>query len=166
VLATSTNLYVVGGRVPAGLTGAVETAKLDVGAGTVQAFASQPPLMSAGGDHKLSQPNLVAAEGYLFVAGGRTNFAGAPTDVVLSAKINADGTLGAWHNATNLPKPMHDFAFVGFKGRLYVAGGAGTTERSDDVYSASINGDGTLGAWDGSNAKLPARRSDFVALAY
>ena len=166
VLATSTNLYVAGGRVSSGITGSVETAKLDGAAGTVQAFAGQPPLSSAGGDHKLLQPSLVAAEGYLFVAGGRTSFAGASTDVVLSAKINADGTLGAWHNATNLPKPLHDFAFVGFKGRLYVAGGVGATGRSDEVYSASINGDGTLSAWDGSNAKLPSPRSDFAALAY
>jgi hypothetical protein len=166
VLATSTNLYVVGGRSPAGLTNSVETAKLDVAAGTVQAFASQPALVSGGGDHKLFQPSLTAAEGYLFVAGGRINFASAPTDLVVAAKINADGTLGAWHNVTSLPKPLHDFAFVGFKGRLYVAGGIGTTVRSDEVYSATINGDGTLGAWDSSNAKLPSPRSDFVALAY
>jgi hypothetical protein len=166
LLATSTNLYVVGGRAPGGLTASVETAKLDVAAGTVQAFASQPPLQNAGADYKISLPSLVAAEGYLFVAGGRTNFAGTPTDVVVSAKINADGTLGAWHNVTNLPKPLRDFAFVGFKGRLYVAGGIGATERADDVYSASINADGTLGAWDGSNAKLPLPRSSFATLAY
>jgi hypothetical protein len=122
--------------------------------------------VSGGGDHKLFQPSLTAAEGYLFVAGGRINFASAPTDLVVAAKINADGTLGAWHNVTSLPKPLHDFAFVGFKGRLYVAGGIGTTVRSDEVYSATINGDGTLGAWDSSNAKLPSPRSDFVALAY
>jgi hypothetical protein len=166
VLATSTNLYVVGGRAPGGLTASVETAKIDVAGGTVQAFASQPPLQNAGADYKIALPSLVAAEGYLFVAGGRTNFAGTPTDVIVSAKINADGTLGAWKNVTNLPKPLRDFAFVGFKGRLYVAGGVGATERADDVYSASINADGTLGAWDGSNTKLPSPRSSFAALAY
>jgi hypothetical protein len=168
LLATSTNLYVVGGRAPVGggVTASVETAKIDVAAGTVQDFTSQPPLQNAGADHKLFQPSLVAAEGYLFVAGGRPSFGGPPTDVVLSAKINADGTLGAWHNVTNLPKPLHDFAFVGFKGRLYVAGGVGATDRVDDVYSATINADGSLGAWDGSNAKLPSPRSDFAALAY
>lgn len=167
-LTTSTNLYVVGGRAPVtgGLTASVETAKLDVAGGTVQAFASQSALMNAGAEYKVLQPSLVAAEGYLFVAGGRTSFAGPLTDVVLSAKINADGTLGTWQNVTNLPKPLHDFAFVGFKGRLYVAGGVGATERTNDVYSATINADGTLGAWDGSNAKLPSPRSDFAALAY
>ena len=166
VLTTSTNLYVVGGRGAAGFTNSVETAKLDVGTGTLQDFASQPGLVNAAADFKITQPSLVAAEGYLFVAGGRTNFAGAATDVVLSAKIKTDGTLEAWRNVTNLPKPLRDFAFVAFKGKLYVAGGFGGTTRTDDVYSASVNADGTLGAWDGSNAKLPSPRSDFAALAY
>jgi hypothetical protein len=166
VLATSTNLYVVGGRGSGGIIGSVETAKLDVGAGTLQAFASQPALMTGGAEHKVFQPNVVAADGYLFVVGGRINVSSAPTDVVLSAKINADGTLAAWQTVTKLPKPLHDVALVGFKGHLYVAGGVGATTRSDDVYSATINADGTLGAWDGSNAKLPAPRSDFVTLAY
>jgi hypothetical protein len=166
LLVAGSNLYVVGGRAPSGITASVETAKLDLAAGTVQAFAAQPPLTTAGVDHKTYLPNLAAAEGYLFVAGGRTNFAGAPTDVVLSAKINADGTLAAWAAVTKLPKPLRDFAFLGFKGRLYAAGGVGTTTRSDVVYSAKINADGTLGAWDDSNAKLPSPRSDFVALAY
>ena len=166
LLATSTNLYVVGGRGAAGFTNSVETAKLDVAAGTLQDFASQPALVNGGADFKITQPSMVAAEGYLFVAGGRTNFAGVATDVVLAAKIKADGTLDAWHNVTNLPKPLRDFAFVGFKGKLYVAGGLGATTRSDDVYSASIKADGTLGAWDSSNAKLPSPRSGFAALAY
>ncbi|MDB4933656.1 MAG: hypothetical protein JWP87_628 [Labilithrix sp.] len=166
LLVAGTNLYVVGGRAPSGITASVETAKLDIGAGTVQAFAAQPPLVNAGADHKVYLPSLAAAEGYLFVAGGRTNFGGTPTDVVLSAKINADGTLGAWSNVTNLPKALRDFALVGFKGRLYVAGGVGATTRSDEVFTASIGADGKLGAWDDSNTKLPSPRSDFVALAY
>ena len=80
--------------------------------------------------------------------------------------INADGTLGDWQTVTKLPSPLHDFAFVAFKGRLYVAGGVGAAARSNEVLSATINSDGTLGAWDASNAKLPGARSDFVALAY
>jgi hypothetical protein len=166
VLVSGSNLYVVGGRGPSGITASVEKAGLDVAAGTVQAFAAQPAMKNAGADHKVWLPNVAAAEGYLFVGGGRTNFAGAPTDIVLSAKINADGSLGAWQNVTSLPKPLHDFAFIGFKGRLYVAGGVGTAARSDEVFSASIGADGKLGAWDNQSAKLPAARSDFVALAY
>ena len=144
----------------------MEVAKIDVASGALGAFSKQPALMNAGADHKVFMPSVAAGNGYLFVAGGRINGASTPTDVVLSAKINADGTLGAWQNVTKLPSPLHDFAFVAFKGRLYVAGGVGAAARSSDVLSATIHADGTLGAWDTSNAKLPGARSDFVALAY
>jgi hypothetical protein len=168
VLFVDGDLYVAGGRAPVsgGMTSSVELGKVDLASGALAAFAKQPAMMNAGADHKVFLPSLAAGAGYLFVAGGRTNGAGAPTDVVLSAKRNADGTLGAWKNVTKLPSPLHDFAFVAFKGRLYVAGGVGTATRSADVLTATINADGTLGAWDTSNAKLPSARSDFVALAY
>lgn len=168
VLLVDGNLYVVGGRAPVsgGITSSVELAKVDVASGALQAFSKQPALMNGGGEHKVFMPGLAAGNGYLFVAGGRINGASAPTDVVLSARIHADGTLGAWQSVTKLPSPLHDFAFVAFKGRLYVAGGVGAAARSDEVFSATIGADGTLGGWDVANAKLPGARSDFVALAY
>ena len=168
VLLVDGSLYVVGGRAPvaAGIASSVEAAKVDVASGALQAFVNQPALMRAGAEHKVFLPALATANGHLFVAGGRINGASAPTDVVLSAKINAGGTLGTWQTVTSLPKPLHDFAFIGFKARLYVAGGVGTAARTDEVLSATVAADGTLGAWDASNAKLPAARSDFVTLAY
>lgn len=166
VFSTGANVYVVGGRFSGGITNSVEMAAVDGAAGTVEAFAEQSALVNGGADHKVFLPQVAEAGGYLFVAGGRTSFANAPTDVVLSAKINADKTLGPFQTVTSLPKALRDFAFVGFKGRLYVAGGIGTAARSDEVYSASVDADGKLGAWDASNAKLPGARSDFVAVAY
>lgn len=166
LLQTGASLYVVGGRTGAGITASVERATVDVAAGTIEAFAEASPLMNAGAEHKVFLPSVVAEGGYLFVAGGRTTTANVPTDVVLVSRIGADGTLGPFSNVTNLPKPLRDFAFVGFKGRLYVMGGIGTKDRSDEVFSAAVAADGTLGAWDNSHAKLPAARADFVALAY
>lgn len=166
VLVTATNVYVVGGRFSGGISNSVETAAVDMAAGTITAFTEQPAMMNAGADHRVFHPQVAEAGDYLFVAGGRISGPGAPTDVVLSAKINADKTLGAFQNVTNLPKALRDFAFVGFKGRLYVAGGTDGTTRSDEVYSATVDADGKLGAWDASNAKLPGARSDFVTLAY
>lgn len=157
--------YVVGGRSSGGVTASVEMASADVGAGTLGAFSAQPVMMTGGAEHKVFLPNLVVANGYLFVVGGRISAAGAPTEVVLSSKIAADGSLAAFETVTSLPKPLHDAAVVSFKGRLYVAGGVGAQTRSDDVYSAVIDGNGKLSAWQ-AHAKLPAPRSDFVALAY
>ena len=157
--------FVVGGRSPGGITSSVETAKVAAATGTLQAFAAQPTMMNAGAEHRVFLPGVVAESHYLFVAGGHTNLANAPTDVVLSAKINADGTISDFQSCTHLPRALRDFAFVGFKGRLYVAGGIGASGRTDEVYSAAIGADGKLSAWQ-ANAKLPAARSDFVALAY
>ena len=168
VLFAGTNVYVVGGRAPAGLTASVETAKVDVGAGTFQAFVEQPPLKdAAAAPHKVFLPSLVVEGGYLFVAGGRISGASAPTDVVLSSKIDpTTGALADFQPVTKLPKALHDPAFLGFKGRLYIAGGVAASGRSDEVFSAVIGANGALGAWETTNAKLPGPRSDFVALAY
>ncbi|CAN5924260.1 hypothetical protein BH11MYX4_BH11MYX4_50280 [soil metagenome] len=168
VLLAGTSFFVAGGRAPVagGITASVERSKVDLGAGTFEAFTDQPPMKDGAAEHKVFHPALVAADGYLWVSGGRTNGASAPTDVVLSSAIDpATGALGEFQSATKLPKPLHDHAFVAFKGRLYVAGGVTGMGRSDEVYSAAIGAGGTLGAWE-PNAKLPGARSDFVALTY
>ena len=163
-----TSLYVVGGRTNAGFSGSVEMAPVDVTAGTFQAFVDQPTMMTGGAEHKVYLPGaVVSSRGFLFVAGGRSAAANAPpTDVVLSASVDGTtGALGTFTTLNKLPAPLYNHALVAFKGRLYVIGGVGTTTRSDKVYSASINADGTIGDWD-TDAKLPAARSDFAALAY
>ena len=168
VLFSDGHLYVVGGRapVPGGLTSSVEHSKADLVAGTFAAFTDQPRLKDGATEHKVFAPALAAAGGYLFVAGGRTSGTSTPTDIVLSSKIDAaTGALGDFQSLTKLPKPLRDHALVAFKGRLYVAGGASTTNRTDEVWSAAIDAGGTLGAWE-AGAKLPGARSDFVALTY
>lgn len=168
---TGDQVYVVGGRFsgPGGITAGVERSPITVAIGAIGAFVEQPALKTAGVEHKVFSPSLAFGEGYLFVAGGRTSLAGNPSDVVLSAKIDpATGNLGEWQTVTKLPAELRDFGFIAFKKRLYVIGGvtANAGARTRDVLSAPINADGTLGAWDNTNAKLPAARSDMVAAAY
>jgi hypothetical protein len=158
-------VYVAGGRVPGNLTASVEAAKVDATTGGVAAFAEQPPLQNAGQDHKVFEPEMTGGEGFLFVAGGR-NGANALVDVVLSAKIAADGSLGDFQSVTKLPAPVRDFGFVAYKGTLYVLGGLTAQGRTDKVYSTHIAADGTLGAWSTSNASLLGKRSNIVAVAY
>lgn len=163
------HVYVVGGRFSGGITASVERSPITIAIGAIGAFVDQPAMKVGGVDHRVYAPALAAAEGYLFVAGGRTNTAGAPTDVVLSSKIDpATGNLGEWKTVTKLPAELRDFGFVAFKKRLYVIGGStvNAAVRTRDVLSASINADGTIGPWDNTNAKLPAARSDIVTAAY
>lgn len=167
VLVEGTHAYVIGGRSSGGITATVERTTLDIPAGGLGAFSNQPSMTSGGADHRVYAPSAAAGEGFVFVAGGRTNTAGAPSAVVLSAKIGATGDLEAWNTLTPLPAELRDFGFVVFKKRLYVIGGRDAAgARTRDVLSASIAADGTIGAWDAANAKLPAARSDIVTAAY
>jgi hypothetical protein len=169
LLVANGRLYVIGGKTsPTAVTAAVEVSTLDEAAGTLGAFSAQPSLQVQGADHRVFLPSVLAHNGWLYVAGGRTNNANAPSAVVLVAKIDlASGILSSWKEAGALPRALRDFAFVAHLGKLYVAGGitaAGT--RVDDVLSATMQPDGTLSSWDAANAKLPSPRSDFVAVAY
>lgn len=167
VLVAGTHGYVIGGRFPGGVTATVEHTTLDIPAAGLGAFNNQPSMTTGGADHRVFAPSVAAGEGYAFVAGGRTNTAGAPSAVVLSAKIGPTGDLEPWKTLTPLPVEIRDFGFVVFKSRLYVIGGLDAAgARTRDVLSASINADGTIGPWDNTNAKLPAARSDIVTAAY
>jgi hypothetical protein len=95
---------------------------------------------------------VVAYGGYLYVIGGRNNLASGNTrDTVFVAKINADGSLGAWTTTTPLPQPMLAMGdmCVGYNGHIYVVCGADAAFSSlSTVLYAPQNADGTLGAWN------------------
>ena len=160
-------LYVAGGRTGGpNLTGSVEASTYSDTDAKLDGFTAQPGLMAGGAEHKVFLPKVFGDQGYVFVAGGRTDTGNTPTDVVQSAHIKADGNLDAWVAVTSLPVPLRDFGVIVFKKTLYILGGTTTTGRTDDVYSAPINADGSLGPWNNSNAKLPAKRADIVGVGY
>jgi hypothetical protein len=162
------HIVVAGGRAPTptGFTGTVETAKVDETAGTVGAFTAQPNLTSGGTDHRVWSPGVAGGGGFVFVAGGRLTFAGNPTDVVVSASIGSDGTITNVKNGPSLPMPLRDLGLVVHRSKLYVIGGQTAANRVDTVYSATIAADGSVGAWETNNQKLPGARSDLVVVAY
>lgn len=169
VLVTGSRLYVVGGRTSfSAITNTVELAPLDETAGTVGEFEEQPSMESNGAQHRVFLPALCEHQGWLFVVGGRTTPANAPTTVVLVAKIDpATGTLSSFMDAGPLPSARRDLACAGHGGKVYVVGGIlEDGSRTDEVLSASIRADGTLEPWDVSHAKLPSPRSDIVIVGY
>ena len=169
LLVTGDRLYVAGGRTSgASTTASVEMAPVDAQAGTIGAFAEQPALANDAGEVRVIRPALVAAEGWLFAAGGAINATGTPSDVVLASKIDpATGALGPWKGVAPLPRALRDFAFVARGNVLYVIGGQSGATRSDDVSSATVGPDGSLSPWNSAgNAKLPAPRSDLVGVVY
>lgn len=95
---------------------------------------------------------------YVYALGGRGGDSKSTT-MSVRAKVNADGTLGAFEPQTPLkPDRSHHASFVREK-RLYVLGGltgnpAGDYVDHSDAIVATIDADGNLGEWS-SAGKLP-----------
>ena len=88
---------------------------------------------------------------WVYMVGGSIAAGGTPVNTVYRAPINADGTLGAWELTTALPIPLAAAKVIAVKNRIYLLGGytlsGGTIVTAPTIYYASINSDGTLGAW-------------------
>jgi hypothetical protein len=106
--------------------------------------------------------NFAYADGYLWLADGDPGSTPFSTKTY-SAKVNDDGTLGAWvQQASSLPQAKTWFGTTqsGGAGKFFMLGGRtglfgpwGSTE----VYSSSFVGGGAVSAW-GAEASLPAAR--------
>jgi hypothetical protein len=124
-------------------------------AGKIADIASGPKLPVA-----VMHLTCDVSNGWVYAMGGRGQNS-VSTTMSARAKIQPDGTLGAFESQTKLnPDRSHHAAFIR-QSRLFLVGGftgnpignAGV-DRSDIVY-ADIAADGTLGAWK-SGGKLPA----------
>jgi len=89
---------------------------------------------------------LTTANGYLYAVGGSNG--SSVSAQVYRAKINADSSLGSWQTLGALPQPRERHAAVVYGGRLVVLGGLDASGGSQNtVYAATLNTDGSLGAW-------------------
>lgn len=72
------------------------------------------------------------------------------TNTVRFARVNPDGSLGAWSSTTPLPQALSALtgSAAAFNGKMYIFGGGAQTGPTKNVYSATINADGTLGSWN------------------
>lgn len=90
-------------------------------------------------------------------------------DEVISAPINADGSLGAWRSETALPFPLWGHSAVVVGGRILVFGGRtdyGDSGAVHAVYAADVNvTDGTLSSWTQVD-QLPGIADELFGLAY
>lgn len=95
----------------------------------------------------------VAYNGYLYITGGNDT-SGNIYNLAQKAKINDDGTLGAWTNEPNLPTVLsaglNSATF--YNGYIYIAGGwnggwTGVATQTDIVYYARIQANGSLSPW-------------------
>ena len=117
-------------------------------------FIARVPGHAGTGDWTSLSPFATPRSGLASVTNGRFAWVigglgtGVVYDDVQVAPINPDGTLGAWRLTTPLPSPRHEHSAVVVGDRIYVTGGqtSGSVEL-DEVLSATIQPDGSLGPW-------------------
>lgn len=154
--------YVLGGDTNSGRLNTIYYAKLNTD-GTTGTWATNAinlpnPIIVEG---------AVVANGYMYIIGGFTTYF---QSTVSYAKINADGSVGAWiTSAHDLPQIESRAATVYNNGYIYVMGGATDNGTSSAIYYTKVNVDGSIGAWTTSSVSLPAVLQDaasFVSNGY
>lgn len=109
-------------------------------------------------------PNLITKRGrfamwmnfpYLYVAGGLSPDGNTSISSIERAKINSDGTLGAWASAGTIPGVMSDQAVYDTGSRIYLIGGFNGTIQQTGIV-ATKNSDGSMSAWTSLGSVLPA----------
>jgi N-acetylneuraminic acid mutarotase len=154
-------LYIIGGSFFNGSTTSVNTvryAPLNAD-GTVGSWTTTTGFTIARHSH-----TSIVHNGYLYVIGGRNNGSSTPLGTVQYAPINSDGSIGTWTATTTLATARDEHATIFYSGYLYVIGGrSGTSTPLSDVQYASINADGSLGAWQSTTAFSVSRYSHTAA---
>lgn len=136
VLVTRYRVYILGaGNNSTGNT-TVYTAPIDT-TGVIGSWTTGTSLPSA-----VSGGHLCVTKNRVYILGGGTS-PSASSSSVITAPINADGTLGTWTTNTALPFDISGNSIFVTKNRVYICG----TYNSNGYYSAPINADGTLGTW-------------------
>lgn len=110
---------------------------------------SDGPTMSTTRFHHAS----IAVGDSAYVTGGMTGANNTNTASVQRSVRGSDGSFGAFEELTPFPDMRSHHSIVAHEGALYVSGGlrgnpSGAHESLSDVMRATIEADGTLGAWE------------------
>ncbi len=158
VVAYNGYLYYIGGFDGVVINAGVSYAPINAD-GTLGAWASATntfPNAWAGA-------SVIVNDNYIYLLGGNTGI--SPDDSVTYAPINANGSIGSWTATTSLPDTLTAGAAVVHNGRVYFAGGNDGSARTDGVYYATFNPNGTLGTWQTTTA-LPEEREGAGLVEY
>ena len=128
--------------------------------GTLGSWSTGNPIPAT---NFLYATSSVVYNGYVYILAGRTNGGTGSLDVYY-AKLNSDGSVGAWTTSPNLmPDSPAYSAAVAYNGYIYFIGGV-SSSASNKVYITKLNSDGSTGVWQTSPATLPEVISDLSAV--
>lgn len=86
--------------------------------------------------------------GFVYVIGGyKYDAAFTVSRAVYFARLQADGSVGAWTRAADLPASLYLHSAAAWDGMLYVTGGWSETGLENGVYGGRIQADGSIGSW-------------------
>jgi hypothetical protein len=145
---TKNRVYLLGGYNGSTTLRTIYTATINPD-GSLNAWTTSPIQMPS----YLSHASLAVIKNRVYIFGGYTSIASGgvqtTSNLVYSAPINADGTIGEWVTATPLPAARARTCVIATSNRVYVLGGADANYNNyvSTVYTAPINADGTLGSW-------------------
>lgn len=149
-------LYVAGGTNGSANSATVYYARVNAN-GTLGNWATTTSLPQAQVSH-----STVAYNGRLYIVGGNP---GSCISTVRYATINANGTLGGWSTTSALPDARCGIveAATVSNGRIYVVAGFDNSFPTTSVLYATVNANGTLGAWQ-TNATTLATSREYAAV--
>jgi hypothetical protein len=114
------------------------------------------------------------ANGYVYAIAGAASI-NVPGSLTQYAKLNADGSIGAWNTTQALPDTRNDSGIAVVNGTIYITGGESGGYHANTFY-ATLSSNGTIGPWScqGSagdcnmtptnTTALPATRSEFSSV--
>jgi hypothetical protein len=140
---TKNRIYIIGGWNGTSAVSSIYTAVINAD-GTLGAWSTTTSFPIA-----IYWTNCVAIKNKLYTFGG-INGSSVSVSSIYSATINSDGTIGAWSNVSSLPVAVNSTSIALTKNKIYLIGGHTGSTYLNNVYVASINSDGTLGAWSSS----------------
>jgi len=139
---TKNRVYLIGGQTNHDVISTVYTAPINPD-GTLGAWATAPTSLPG----PLSHSQAVVTTNRIYMLGGQDNEP-STTNVVYTALIAEDGTIGAWSTAGTLPSPLQDSQAIVTKDRVYLFGGYDPwLILTDQWFTAPITPDGLIGTW-------------------
>ncbi|MGH7196846.1 MAG: carbohydrate binding domain-containing protein [Candidatus Saccharimonadales bacterium] len=152
-------LYVIGGQTLGSVNNQnIYYARINSD-GTIGSFST----LSSWLPTVVNNGSIQIANGYLYVAGGRTNTGTAAQSTLYYGKINADGTIAAATTGA-IAAARYSLATAVANGYMYVLGGIdGTGTTLGTVHYAPLNNDGSVGSWTTDSTALTAARSGMGA---
>lgn len=121
--------------------------------GSLNAWTTSATVLPAG----RALAGTVVVNGYVIVTGGSSDTSNGQA-TVYTAKLNANGTIGAFTTTTALPAAVYVHSAVTMNGYVYVMGGSPNTLANSvaTVYYGRVSSSGTISSWTTAANALPA----------